>query len=127
MGSLYFKNWIVAKSLLEHIEGSTLLILERTNCITSSNDFINTPAGMEKLDAVCMQLIAIGEAVGKLDKITGGDLLTLEPGIPWASIKAVRNFIAHDYFDVDPEEIFHIITHDLTPMLEAVGRLKSFL
>ena len=42
---------------------------------------------MEKLDAVCMQLIAIGEAVGKLDKITGGDLLTLEPGIPWASIK----------------------------------------
>ena len=87
MGSLYFKNWIVAKSLLDHIEGSTLLILERTNCITSSNDFINTPAGMEKLDAVCMQLIAIGEAVGKLDKITGGDLLTLEPGIPWASIK----------------------------------------
>lgn len=72
-----------------------------------------------------MQLIAIGEAVAKLDKVTDKQLLITEPDIPWSSIKSVRNFIAHDYFDVDVEEIFHIIKTDLNPLLEATIRLKE--
>jgi len=95
--------------------------------VSSCNDFLGSPAGMEKLDAVCMQLIAIGEAVNKLDKVTNKQLLIQEPSIPWSSIKCVRNFIAHDYFDIDVEEIMHIIQCDLQPLLEAVIRLKSTL
>jgi len=36
---------------------------------------------MEKLDAICMQLIAIGESLKDIDKITGGSLLTAYPEI----------------------------------------------
>jgi hypothetical protein len=34
---------------------------------------------MEKLDAICMQLIAIGEALKNLDKITADSLLSKYP------------------------------------------------
>lgn len=127
MASSYFKEWLVAKNLLQHIETSVRLIQERTNMIVSCNDFLNTPTGMEKLDAVCMQLIAIGEAVTKLDKVTEGKLLEKEPEVPWRSIKGVRNFIAHDYFDVDVEEILHIIKIDLPILSNAVTRLLESL
>ena len=118
-----FKNWLIVKNLLEHIEHSALLIQDRTAFISSSDDFILSPSGMEKLDAVCMQLIAIGEAVTKLDNCREGKLRVHEPAIPWGAIKGERNFIAHDYFDIDAEEIFHIIKHDLSPLLEATQRL----
>lgn len=91
MGLLYFKDWLIARNLLEHIERSVRLILERTTSVNSCNDFLDSPSGMEKLDAVCMQLIAIGEAVAKLDKVTDKQLLITEPDIPWSSIKSVRN------------------------------------
>ena len=39
----------------------------------------------------------------------------------------VRDVIAHHYFDIDAEEIFHIIKCDLKPLLEAIRRFKSIL
>jgi hypothetical protein len=36
---------------------------------------------MEKLDSICMLLIAIGESVKKLDKITAGELFVSYPDI----------------------------------------------
>ena len=127
MVSSYFKEWLVAKNLLQNIDHSVRLIQDRTNMIVSCNDFLETPSGMEKLDAVCMQLIAIGEAVTKLDKVTDGKLLEREPEVPWRAIKGVRNFIAHDYFDVDVEEILHIIKIDLPNLSNAVTRLLKSL
>jgi len=38
---------------------------------------------MEKLDAICMQLIAIGEALKNLDRITADALLLKYPQVDW--------------------------------------------
>ena len=43
--------------------------------------FTNTPQGMEKLDSICMQLIAIGESLKNIDKITNKELLEKYPQI----------------------------------------------
>ena len=45
--------------ILNQIYDSTQKILQRFEPIKSVNDFTDTEAGMEKLDAICMQLIAI--------------------------------------------------------------------
>lgn len=121
-----FKQCITVRALLDQIFMAINTILERTQHIVSADDFLSTPRGMEKLDAVCMQLIAIGESVNKIHKITNGALFQREPEIPWNAIRGVRNFIAHDYFDVDAEEIFHIIACNLVPLREAVQRLQQF-
>ena len=39
----------------------------------------------------------------------------------------VRDIIAHHYFDIDAEEILHIIKRDLEPLLESIRRFKAML
>ena len=51
--------------ILEQINDSALKVLKRFEPIKSVNDFTDSETGMEKLDAICMQLIAIG---GSLEK-----------------------------------------------------------
>jgi len=65
--------------ILNQIYHSTQKILQRFEPIKSVNDFTDTEAGMEKLDAICMQLIAIGEALKNQDKITADSLLPKYP------------------------------------------------
>ena len=47
-----------------------LLVQRRFQPVLTPDDFSNTPEGKEKLDGICMQLIAIGESLKKVDKIT---------------------------------------------------------
>jgi uncharacterized protein with HEPN domain len=70
-------------------------------------------------DAVRVRLIEIGEAV----KGIGDDLLETEPGIPWAQIAAMRDRLAHRYFDVSHAIIAATIANDLPELQTAVTRL----
>jgi uncharacterized protein with HEPN domain len=66
----------LAREILRQILWSAQTIAKRFEPITSSDDFIASEEGLEKLDAISMQLIAIGENVKNLDKVTGGSLLS---------------------------------------------------
>ena len=46
-------------------------------------------------DAVRVRLIEIGEAVKAIDPA----LLAQEPDVPWIDVAAMRNHLAHRYFD----------------------------
>ena len=72
-------------------------------------------------DAVRVRLIEIGEAV----KGIGEDLLESEPGIPWAQIAAMRDRLAHRYFDTSHAIIAATIAADLPELDAAVARLTA--
>lgn len=74
-------------------------------------------------DAVRVRLIEIGEAVGAIDP----DLLGQEPEIPWLDIRAMRNHLAHRYFDTAHAIVGDTVTTDLPPLLEAITRLRAHL
>jgi uncharacterized protein with HEPN domain len=93
---------------LEQMHKSTKTILNRFESVKSVNDFTDTSGGMEKLDSICMQLIAIGENLKNLDKITGGELLKEYIQIDWKRTKGLRGIITHHYFDVNADAIFHV-------------------
>lgn len=59
----------LALSILEQIEDAIEKLQKRTKDISDVNDFLLSPSGMEKLDAVCMLLIAIGESIKGFDKV----------------------------------------------------------
>lgn len=65
-----------------------------------------TGSGLEKFDAICMQLIAIGEGLKNLDKATDKNLLPHYPQVDWTKAKALRDIISHHYFDINEEAIF---------------------
>ena len=82
---------------------------------------------MEKLDAACMVLIALGESVKTLDKLTDKQLLPTYPSIDWKGVMGVRDIIAHHYFEVDPDAVFSIIKNDLDPLKQAINYFKEQL
>ena len=74
---------------------------------------------MERLESTCMLLIAIGEGVKGVDKLTDKKLLSFYPGMHWKGVMGMRDIIAHHYFDLDAEIVYDVIKHDL-PKLKDV-------
>ncbi len=60
----------------------------------SKSDFL---ASSEKQDAVLRRLIVIGEAVRNLPDTFKAEF----PNIPWRTIVGLRNFVIHEYIDID--------------------------
>jgi uncharacterized protein with HEPN domain len=100
---------------------------ERTANIESTDDFLLSPSGMEKLDAACMVLIAIGESIKNLDKLTNGKMLPTYPNIPWKRVMGMRDVIAHHYFDVDADVVYSVISKELSPLKSAIEFFKEQL
>ena len=109
---------LVANSLSQ-IQSLLLTIAERTKSINTVDDFLATPNGMLVLDAVCMNLIALGEAVKNLDKVSNGEILSLYPQIQWGGIMRMRDKIAHHYFEVDAEVVLLTVKEDI-PKVKAI-------
>ena len=117
----------LAVNILKQIENAIERLQERTKDINHVNDFLTSLSGMEKLDATCMLLIAIGESIKGFDKVTNKQILSKDKSVPWNDIMGVRDIIAHHYFDIDAEEIFNIIKYDLEPLLLAIRKMSMNL
>lgn len=112
---------------LKNIETAITRLQERTVQIHTVNDFLLSPFGMEKLDAACMVLIALGEAIKTLDKLTNKELLPTYPAVEWKKVMGVRDIMAHHYFEVDADEVFSIVKNDLEPLKKAIDFFKEEL
>ena len=98
-------------------------IAERVANVDDPNDFLCSPDGMLRLDAICMNLIALGEAVKGLDKQTHGELLPRYPEIYWSGVMRMRDKIAHHYFEIDTEVVFCTIEEDIPQMAKVIDRM----
>jgi uncharacterized protein with HEPN domain len=113
--------------ILQQIYTALQKIQRRFEKINSPGDFLDSEYGMDMLDAICMQLVSIGESIKNIDKITNQKLLINYPEIDWRGIKGIRDIISHHYFDVDAEEIFNIGENYLKPLMITVNRMISDL
>jgi len=109
--------------ILEQINEALKTVLSRFEPVKNSNSFTDSPAGKEKLDGICMQLIAIGESLKKIDKLTDKQLLQEYTDIDWTGAKGVRDIISHHYFDIDAEEIFWICDQQIKPMQQTIEKM----
>ncbi len=119
--------------LVEEILKQILIAAERINrrfsTIEQVDDFLSSDDGIDKLDAICMMLIAIGESLKHLDKITGEAFLKAYPQVDWKGAKGVRDVISHHYFDINADVIFALcqdripgLIQTLTQMIEDVAK-----
>lgn len=127
MVSLSSEQRALAYDILCDVSTAIHRVRERTKNIRSLDDFTDTEEGMVLLDATCMLLIAIGESLKNLDKVTQGLLLPTYPSVPWKSIKGMRDIIAHHYFDVDASQIWWILCYELTPLENAISYFMDML
>jgi len=121
-----FDNELVSE-ILQQVYEATQKILTRFDPIRSVDDLTNSEAGMEKLDAICMQLIAIGESIKNLDRITENELLPNYPTIEWKKIMGLRDIISHHYFDVDAEVIYDVCKNHINPLAKTIKDMLETL
>ena len=117
----------LAKEILRQILWSAQIIARRFEPITSPEDFLNSESGLEKLDAICMQLIAMGERVKQLDKLTGGALLARYPQVAWKRVMGIRDMLSHHYFDVDAEVVYGVCEKHIGELARIVQRVIADL
>jgi uncharacterized protein with HEPN domain len=72
-------------------------------------------------DAVRVRLIEIGEAVKALPR----ELLDHAPAIPWDQVAAMRDRLAHRYFDTSHAVLQATVDHDLPELEQAVRKLAE--
>ena len=108
------------KEILRQVLGATRTIAKRFAPIVSAEDFVSSEAGLEKLDANCMQLNAIGESIKHLDRITGGTLLPRYPQVEWKRVMGMRDVLTHHCFDLDAEIVYSVCVHHIGVLKQTI-------
>ena len=122
---MYDKTLII-DGLLD-IEEALQYITDRISLINTAEDFASSPSGMDMLGAVTIRLMAAGEEIKKIDMRTNGQLLVQYQNIDWRKFKELRNFIAHEYFHIDAEDIFDTAKNDVPLLLSAIQQMIADL
>ncbi len=63
-------------------------------------------------DAICLRLLALGEAASGLLK-KDPFIEHQYPQIPWRSLSGMRNIIAHEYFGIDYNVVWDTVQNDI--------------
>ena len=113
----------IALDSLQKIKTMLELITERAKVVKTPDDFLRSPGGMMRLDAICMNLIALGETVKGLDKQTNGQLLKNYPEVYWRGVMGMRDKISHHYFEIDTDVVFRTLEEDIPKMKPVVEKM----
>jgi uncharacterized protein with HEPN domain len=109
--------------ILDQTAQAAQKVIERFEGVADAGFFVNSLEGGEKLDAICMQLIVIGENLKNLDKVAGKELLNKYPIVDWRGAKGLRDVITHNYTKVNPQAVFAVCKNKIPGLLEAINRI----
>ena len=115
-------NRLTIRDRLEAILESINLIVEWTDGRKTAHEFMLTPTGVMAFNACVMRFQVIGEHIGKLLKSVDKPL-DKYPDIPWNAIYGMRNFISHEYANIDEEIIVSTINEDIPELKRAIENL----
>lgn len=115
------------QELIDFILESIRLIKRRFENINSSDDFLDSDDGLDKLDAISMRLQAIGEALKNIDKRQQKLLLQVADKTYWSEIIKARDFISHHYVDIDSEVVFDICANELEELEDKILKIDKLL
>ena len=88
--------------------------------IATPDDFLASDAGIDRMDAICMILIAAGEELKSIDRVTEGRLLSRYSNVMWRGAMGVRDVLAHGYFQVNAEQLFDICRNDIPTLIDTI-------
>jgi len=90
--------------------------IERVQKATKGASYIDLSHNDVLLRAVVYDVMVIGEASKNLPE----DLKTIYSDIPWKNVSGTRDKLVHDYFDIDVDIIWNIITYELPKLKIAI-------
>ena len=103
---------------LEHI----LEAIERIDLYLADTDEVAFLNDQKTQDAVIRNFEIIGEAAHNIERYHA-EFAANHPEVPWTVIYAMRNRVAHGYFNVDLEMVWKTIHADLPELHAQIKRL----
>ncbi len=108
---------------LKRIATTIERIIKNSKEIDNSEYYLLSSAGMERLESTCMLILAIGESVKGIDKMTNKQLLVNYPEVDWKGVMGIRDIIAHHYFDLDESIVFDVVKNKLPGLLATINKI----
>jgi uncharacterized protein with HEPN domain len=97
-------------------------IEKRMKTIKSSEDFLKNDRNLERLDSICMQLVALGESIKNMDKVSNRLLIKKYPEFEWKKAMGMRDVLSHHYFDLNSDIVFDVCINEI-PKLKKIIKL----
>jgi uncharacterized protein with HEPN domain len=111
---------VLLKEILIQIKNASEKIMRRIEFIKSPDAFYFSDETLDKLDAICMSLIAIGESIKKFDKLTEEKIFRKYPEVDWKGLKGIRDVISHQYFDLNADAVFYTCKNDVPILIKTL-------
>lgn len=108
---------------LKRIATTIKRIIDNSKAIDNPSYYVLSSTGMERLESTCMLLLAIGESIKGIDKMTRKQLLPKYPEVDWKGAMGIRDIIAHHYFDIDESIVFDVVKNKLPEMLRTINKM----
>src|SRR3989344_8100226 len=91
--------------------------IERIQKATENASYLDLSHNDVLLRAVVYDVMVIGEATKNVPE----DLKTNYSNIPWKDVSGTRDKLVHDYFDIDADIIWNIISQELPKLKIAIN------
>ena len=110
-------------SLLEDAVAEMELLLKMSADIKQPEDFVTSLRGLTVFRACGMSLQYITEIFVKVRNLCGKDFFTPYSTIPWNAVFGMRNFLSHEYGNVDNEGFFDTIKNNIPDLLAVTRKI----
>ena len=86
----------------------------------TKGEFVSDP---KTRDAVILKLLVVGEAAAQL-VAECADFVEQHPEIPWRQMRAMRNRMAHGYFDINLDVVWDAVALSLPTLARQIGDMR---
>jgi uncharacterized protein with HEPN domain len=101
------------------------LLVEMSNGITKPDDFVSNISGLTVFRACGMSLQYVTESFVKIRNICGKNFFKSYKTIPWDAVFGMRNFLSHEYGEVDTEGIFNTVKTNIPELLQVSNLIRQ--
>ena len=112
-------------SLMEDAVSEMELLMEMSADIKTPDDFISSLSGLTVFRACGMSLQFITEIFVKIRNLFGKDFFAPYASIPWNAVFGMRNFLSHEYGNIDADGFFDTIKNSIPELLSVTRQMLS--
>lgn len=114
-------------SLLQNALDELDLLQKMSAGINTPDDFITNLSGLTAFRACGMSLQYVTEIFVKIRNLCGKDFFKPYSTIPWDAVFGMRNFLSHEYGQIDNEGFFNTIKTNIPDLIPVTRQILADL
>lgn len=114
-------------SLLQNALDELDLLQKMSAGINTPDDFVTNLSGLTAFRACGMSLQYVTEIFVKIRNLCGKDFFKPYSTIPWDAVFGMRNFLSHEYGQIDNDGFFNTIKTNIPDLIPVTRQILADL